>query len=61
VEGGGGGEHCGRVNIMQILCAHVCEWKMIPVETIPEMQEIKENIDVVNSSTTYLIYFKNFC
>jgi hypothetical protein len=34
------------VNVVQILCAHACEWKkMIPVETIPGMgeREIKEN------------------
>jgi hypothetical protein len=24
-----------RLNIAQILCNHVCKWKMIPVETIP--------------------------
>jgi hypothetical protein len=26
---------CRRVNIVHILCTHVCKWKMIPVETIP--------------------------
>jgi hypothetical protein len=25
--GGGGGKGCGRVNIVQILCVHVCKWK----------------------------------
>jgi hypothetical protein len=36
---------CGRVNTEQILCTHVCKWKMIPVETIPGMREgkIKKN------------------
>jgi hypothetical protein len=23
------------MNIEQILCTHVCKWKMIPVETVP--------------------------
>jgi hypothetical protein len=27
-------KECGRVNIMQILCIHVCKWKKITVETI---------------------------
>jgi hypothetical protein len=33
------------VNKVQILCTHVCEWKTIPIETIPGMGErrIKEN------------------
>jgi hypothetical protein len=33
-----------RVNIVQILCTHVCKWKLIPIETIPGMEErgIKE-------------------
>jgi hypothetical protein len=28
-----------RMNMVQILCTHVCKWKMIPVETIPGMGE----------------------
>jgi hypothetical protein len=37
--------------------------KMIPVETIPELEErkIKEISDWVNSSMMYLIHCKNFC
>jgi hypothetical protein len=37
--------------------------KMIPVQTVPEMgeDEIKENVEGVNSSMIYLIYCKNFC
>jgi hypothetical protein len=31
------GKGCGNVNVVQILCTHVCKWKMIPVETIPGM------------------------
>jgi hypothetical protein len=36
---------CRSANIVQILCTHVCKWKMIPVESTPEMGEegIKEN------------------
>jgi hypothetical protein len=36
---------CRRVNIVQILCSHESKWKMIPVETIPEIggKGIKEN------------------
>jgi hypothetical protein len=30
---------CGRVNTMQILCKHVCKWKMIPLEIIPVIGE----------------------
>jgi hypothetical protein len=39
------GKGCGRVNIVQILCTHVCKWKMRPVETIPGMggEGIKKN------------------
>jgi hypothetical protein len=33
-EGGDGGEGCRRVNMVQILCTHVHNVKMIPVETI---------------------------
>jgi hypothetical protein len=38
------GKGCGRVNILQILCTHVCIRRMIPVETIPGIGEggIKE-------------------
>jgi hypothetical protein len=32
-----GGEGCGKMNMVQILCTHVCKWKMRPVETIPGM------------------------
>jgi hypothetical protein len=27
LEDGGGGERCRRVNVLQILCTHVCKWK----------------------------------
>jgi hypothetical protein len=39
------GNMCGRVNMVQILCTHVCKWKMISFETIPGIEggEIKEN------------------
>jgi hypothetical protein len=33
------GTGCRRVNMVQILCTHVCKWKMRPVETIPGMGE----------------------
>jgi hypothetical protein len=35
-SGGGDvvGKGCRRVSIMQILCTHVCKWKMIPVGTV---------------------------
>jgi hypothetical protein len=39
-------KECRRVNIVQILYTHECQWKkMIPVEAIPGMgeREIKEN------------------
>jgi hypothetical protein len=29
----------GRVNIVPILCTHICKWKMIPIKTTPEMVE----------------------
>jgi hypothetical protein len=29
--------------MVQILCTHVCKWKMIPVETIPGMGGLKES------------------
>jgi hypothetical protein len=32
-----GGKGYRMVNIMQILCTHVCKWKIRYVETIPEM------------------------
>jgi hypothetical protein len=31
------GKRCRRVNIVQIMCTHVCNGKMIPVETVPGM------------------------
>jgi hypothetical protein len=31
------GKGCGRVNMVQILCTHVCKWKTRSVETIPGM------------------------
>jgi hypothetical protein len=31
------GKGCERMNIVQILCTHLCKWKMMPVETIPGM------------------------
>jgi hypothetical protein len=44
LAGGGGIGTSGRGEEVYILCTHVCEWKMIPVETIPGMEEgIKEN------------------
>jgi hypothetical protein len=48
---------------VQILCVHVCKWKMRPVETIPRMWRgrIQENGGGVNSSMIYLIYGKKFC
>jgi hypothetical protein len=30
-------ERCKRLNIVQMLCIHVCKWKMITVETISGM------------------------
>jgi hypothetical protein len=34
-----------RVNVEQILCAHVCKWKIMAVETTPGMERggIKAN------------------
>jgi hypothetical protein len=39
------GKACRRENMVQILCTHVCKWKMIPVEIILEMgtKVIKES------------------
>jgi hypothetical protein len=39
IVGGGEdvGKECRRVNIVQILCIQVHKWKMIPIETVPEM------------------------
>jgi hypothetical protein len=57
-------KECKRVNIVQILCTHVCKWKMIPVETTPGMGggRIKENDGGGwNSTMMYLRYYKNFC
>jgi hypothetical protein len=34
---------CGRVNMVEVLCTHVCKWKMRHVKTIQEMGGIKEN------------------
>jgi hypothetical protein len=30
-------KQCSRVHVVEILCTHVCKWKMRPVETIPGM------------------------
>jgi hypothetical protein len=30
---------CRKVNIVKILCVHVCKWKMIPNGTTPGMRE----------------------
>jgi hypothetical protein len=39
------GEGDGRVNMVQILCTNVCKWKMIHIQTIPEIggEGIKQN------------------
>jgi hypothetical protein len=39
------GKRVEEVNMVQILCTHVCTWKMRPIETIPNMgkEGIKEN------------------
>jgi hypothetical protein len=29
---------CGRVNMVQILCTHICKGKTRPVETVPGMK-----------------------
>jgi hypothetical protein len=34
-EGEEVGKGCRRVNMVQILCIHVCKWKLIPVESVP--------------------------
>jgi hypothetical protein len=36
---------CKRVSIVQILCTHVCKWRMVSIETILEIGggKIKEN------------------
>jgi hypothetical protein len=49
--------------MVQILCTHVCNGKMVSVESIPGMvvREIKKNGEGVNSSMIHLIYHKNFC
>jgi hypothetical protein len=43
------GKGCGKVNMVQILCTHVCKWKTRPLETIPGMGErggeIKKNVE----------------
>jgi hypothetical protein len=52
------------VNIVQILCTHVCKWKMIPIEATPEIgggEDKGEWFWGLNSTVTYLVYFKNFC
>jgi hypothetical protein len=33
-EWGGGGERGKRINMVQIMCTHVCKYKMISVETV---------------------------
>jgi hypothetical protein len=32
-----------RMNIVQILCTHVCKWKMIPVETKRSLYQATRN------------------
>jgi hypothetical protein len=49
------------VNIVLILCTHVCKWKNDTCWNYSKNGVgIKEN-DGMNSSKIYLIYFKNFC
>jgi hypothetical protein len=58
------GKGCVRVNIMQILCTHVCEWKNDTCETVPGMGEEGDKGEWwrgVNSSMIYFIYCRNFC
>jgi hypothetical protein len=57
------GKGHGRVNIVQMLCIHVYNFKMILLKLFQEQGKdgIKENGGEVNSSMTYLIYFKDFC
>jgi hypothetical protein len=50
------------MNMMQKLCAHYVNAKMIAVETTPGMGGgmIRRAVEGVNSSMIYLIYCKNF-
>jgi hypothetical protein len=36
------GKGCGRVNMVEMLCTHVCNGKMRPAETIPGMGDKEE-------------------
>jgi hypothetical protein len=56
------GKGCGRVNMIPILCTHVCKWKNETCENIPGMEGggIKKNDGDVNSSIIYLIYVRTF-
>jgi hypothetical protein len=36
------GKECRKVNLVQILCTHVCKWKNRSAETIPGMERGEE-------------------
>jgi hypothetical protein len=56
-------KECGRVNMMQILCAHVCKWKNDTCwhHSNTGVGGKKKNGGGVNSSMIYLVYCNNFC
>jgi hypothetical protein len=51
------------VNMVQILCTHVCKWKNEACETVPRMGEGEQRrmVEGVNSTMIYSICCKNFC
>jgi hypothetical protein len=66
VGGGTSGKGRGgwrRVNMVQILCIHVCKWKNEICWNCSRNQGrgIKKNGEGVDSSMIYLIHCRNFC
>jgi hypothetical protein len=58
-EGRGYKKTVQEVNMVEMLCTHVCKWEMRPAETTSGMGvETKENEGGVNF---IMIYCKDFC
>jgi hypothetical protein len=59
-----GGKWWRRVNMVHILCTHVCKWKNDTWWNYPKNggREVwRQIVERVHSSTIYLTYCKDFC
>jgi hypothetical protein len=58
------GKRCRIVNMVQILCIHVCKWKNDTCGNYSRnrgKEGQRRMVERVNSNMIYLIHCKNFC